>query len=109
MLFLGHVVSAKGVHTDPKKTEAVSQLCEPKNVEQVRSFLGLAGYYRRFIPKFATLSAPLVALTKKHAKFVWNDIHVEAFSCLQRLLCEAPVLAYPDFHQPFFFKLMLLI
>ena len=101
VLFLGHVVSAKGVHTDPKKTEAVSQLCEPKNVEQVRSFLGLAGYYRRFIPKFATLSAPLVALTKKHAKFVWNDIHVEAFSCLQRLLCEAPVLAYPDFHQPF--------
>ena len=65
VLFLGHVVSAKGVHTDPKKTEAVSQLCEPKNAEQVRSFLGLAGYYCRFIPNFATLSAPLVALTKK--------------------------------------------
>ena len=89
------------MHTDPKKTEAVSQLCEPKSVEQVQSFLGLAGYYRRFIPNFATLSAPLVALTKKHAKFVWNAIHAETFSCLNRLLFDAPVVAYPDFHRPF--------
>ena len=63
--YLGHVVSAAGIQTNPKKIEAVASLEQPENVEQVRSFLGLAGYYRNFIPYFATLSAPLVQLTKK--------------------------------------------
>ena len=62
--YLGHVVSSNGIHTDPKKIEAVAALDHSKNVQQVRSFLGLAGYYRNFIPNFAVLSAPLVQLTK---------------------------------------------
>ena len=101
VLFLEHVVSAQGVHTDPKMIEAVGNLYEPANIDQLRSFLGLAGYYRRFIPNFATVSAPLVALTKKHTKFLWNDAHTKAFTCLQRLLCQALVLSYPNFQQPF--------
>ena len=101
VLFLGHVVSAHGVHTDPKKIDAVAKLCAPKNVDQVRSFLGLAGYYRRFLPDFATISAPLVALTKKNSKFIWNSAHTKAFTSLKKLLCQAPVLSYPNFHRLF--------
>ncbi|MEL7426754.1 MAG: RNase H-like domain-containing protein [Bacteroidota bacterium] len=101
VLFLGHIVSAQGVHTDPKKIESVSSLCPPNSVDQVRSFLGLAGYYRKFIPNFASLSAPLVALTKKGSKFLWSTEHAASFQTLKQLLCDAPILAYPDFRQPF--------
>ncbi len=101
VLFLGHIVSGQGVHTDPKKIQAVSDLKEPINVEQVRSFLGLAGYYRRFIPNFAAVSAPLVHLTKKSCKFVWSDKQQHAFSLLKKLLCSAPILQYPRLDQPF--------
>ena len=102
--YLGHVVSAEGVHTDPDKIKAVSLLAEPQNVEQVRSFLGLAGYYRKFIPKFAMLAAPLVSLTKKGTKFHWSKEHSESFLVLKDLLCQAPVLAYPRFDHPFFLQ-----
>ena len=99
--YLGHVVSGEGIHTDPDKINAVASLQDPKNVEQVRSFLGLAGYYRKFIPNFATISAPLVNLTKKNTKFLWRDDHHEAFVKLKNLLCEAPILAYPQFDKKF--------
>ena len=99
--YLGHVVLAKGVHADPDKIKAVSLLAEPQSVEQVRSFLGLAGYYRNFIPKFAMLAAPLVALTKKDTKFHWSKEHSESFLLLEDLLCQAPILAYPRFDRPF--------
>ena len=62
-------MSSEGVHTDPKNIQAVSYLKEPANVEQVRSFLGLAGYYRRFLPNFAAISSPLVHLTKRFPNF----------------------------------------
>ena len=99
--YLGHVVSSKGIHTDPEKIKAVSALSDPKNLEQVRSFLGLSGYYRKFIPNFATLSAPLVSLTKKHSKFHWGENEHNAFITLKSLLCQAPVLAYPQFDKKF--------
>ena len=101
VLFLGHVVSGQGVHTDPKKIKAVSDLKEPTNVEQVRSFLGLAGYYRRFIPNFAAISSPLVHLTKKGCNFIWSEKQKHAFSLLKQLLCSAPILCYPKLDQPF--------
>jgi len=99
--FLGHVVSEKGVHTDPKKIEAVSNLPPPTNLDQVRSFLGLAGYYRRFIPNFSHISSPLVNLTKKGSKFSWTDKQEQSFSLLKKLLCTAPVLSYPHFDKCF--------
>ena len=102
--YLGHVVSAAGIQTDPKKIEAVASLEQPENVEQVRSFLGLAGYYRNFIPNFATLSAPLVQLTKKGSKFLWTSSQEHAFLQLKSLLCSAPILAYPQFNKRFFLQ-----
>ena len=98
--YLGHVVSAKGVHTDLNKIKTVSLLAEPQSFEQVRSFLGLAGYYRNFFRKFTTLAAPLVALTKKGTKFHWSKEDSESFLLLKSLLCQAPVLAYSRFDQP---------
>jgi len=99
--FLGHVVPEKGVHTDPKKIEAVSNLPPPTNLDQVRSFLGLAGYYRRFIPNFSHIPSPLVNLTKKGSKFSWTDKQEQSFSLLKKLLCTAPVLSYPHFDKCF--------
>ena len=79
----------------------MSKLPVPSNVQQVRSFLGLAGYYRRFIPNFAAIASPLVALTKKDKKFSWTDAQQKSFTCLKYLLCTAPILAYPQFDKPF--------
>ena len=101
VLYLGHTVSAKGIHTDPAKIKAVFELSEPSNLEQVRSFLGLAGYYRKFIPNFATVAAPLTDLTKKGSKFVWATPQQSAFSTLKRYLCSAPVLSYPHLDKEF--------
>jgi len=81
--YLGHVVSGKGVHTDHDKIKAVSLLAEPQNVEQVRSFLGLVGYYRKFIPQFASYAAPLLSLTKKSTKFHWSKEHSDSFLLLK--------------------------
>ena len=70
--FLGHVVSGEGISADPKKVEAIIKWEEPKNVAEVRSFLGLAGYYRRFVEGYSRISAPLSQLTRKGVKFSWN-------------------------------------
>eukprot|EP00794_Sanderia_malayensis_P021278 gene21278-biopygen16313 len=90
-----------GIHTDPKKIEAIRNLPPPANLEHLRFFLGLAGYYRKFIPGFATVSSPLTELTKKGVKFLWEDHHQLAFEVLKTRLCSAPVLAYPNFDLPF--------
>ena len=94
-------MSHEGIHTDPRKIQVIKALPPPSNLENLRSFLGLAGYYRKFIPDFATVSAPLTALTKKGVKFLWTDQHQNAFQTLKQHLCSAPVLAYPDFDRPF--------
>ena len=101
VVYLGHTVSHEGIHTDPRKIQVIKALPPPSNLENLHSFLGLAGYYRKFIPDFATVSAPLTALTKKGVKFLWNDQHQNAFQTLKQHLCSAPVLAYPDFDRPF--------
>ena len=94
-------MSEKGVHTDLKKIEAVSNLPPPTNLDQVRSFFGLAGYYRRFIPNFSHISSPLVNPAKKGSKFSWTDKQEQSFSQLKKLLCTAPVLSYPHFDKCF--------
>ena len=101
VVYLGHTISSAGVHTDPSKIKTVQELPPPENLETLRSFLGLAGYYRKFIPEFATIAAPLTALTKKCMPFIWEDSHQTAFLALKTSLCSAPILAYPRFDLPF--------
>ena len=93
--FLGHIVSGEGVRTDPSKVEAVKDWPRPLSVKEVRSFLGLASYYRRFVPDFATIAAPLHALTHKYAQFKWTKECEEAFNRLKQALITSPVLAMP--------------
>ena len=99
--FLGHVVSATGVSADPEKVEAVKNYPIPTDLKKLRSFLGLASYYRRFIAQFSTVAGPLHALTHKDTPFEWSTACQSAFDTLKLLLTTAPVLAFPDFSQPF--------
>ena len=92
MIFLGHVVSASGVSVDSEKAEAVMSWERQKSVFKIRSFLGLAGYYRRFIEDFSRLAAPMMRLTPKEVKFDWDDRYEEALPKLKRRLTSAPIL-----------------
>ena len=96
VIFLGHVVSASGVSVDPKKVEAVMSWERPKLVYEIRSFLGLAWYYRRFIEDFSQLAAPITRLTQKKVKFDWDDRCEEAFQELKRRVTSAPILIVPE-------------
>ncbi|XP_073133607.1 uncharacterized protein [Henckelia pumila] len=91
--FLGHIVSAKGIEVDPSKVEAVRNWVAPKNATEIRSFLGLAGYYRRFIQDFSKIALPLTSLTRKGVKFVWSEKCEKSFAELKERLMSAPVLA----------------
>jgi len=93
--FLGHIISKDGVAVDPRKIEAVTSWERPSNVNEIRSFLGFAGYYRRFVEGFSKLSGPLTALTKKNARFIWSDECEECFQELKQRLVSAPVLTLP--------------
>jgi hypothetical protein len=99
--YLGHILSAQGVQTDPEKVSAVMQWPTPANVRELRGFLGLAGFYRRFVRHFAILAKPLTQLLKKHQLFIWTTDHQKAFEALQQALCSAPVLAIPNFAKLF--------
>jgi hypothetical protein len=99
--FLGHVLSAKGIAMDPSKVKDILEWKPPTTVHQVRSFLGLAGYYRRFIPDFSKLVKPITSLLKSDIKFNWSSKCNEAFVQLKVLLTTAPVLAQPDIEKPF--------
>ena len=94
--FLGHMVSASGVSVDPEKVEAVMSWERPKSVFEIRSFLGLAGYYRRLIEDFSRLSAPMTRLTQKEVKFDWDDRCEEAFQELKSRLTSTHILIVPD-------------
>jgi hypothetical protein len=93
--FLGHVISGHGVAVDPAKTEAVLDWLPPTSVTEIRSFLDLAGYYRKFIQNFSGIASPLTQLTKKGVPFVWSAQCQEAFLLLKQKLTSAPVLAIP--------------
>ena len=99
--YLGHIVSAAGVSTDPKKLEAVRSFPTPADVRMLRSFLGLASYYRRFVHNFSRVARPLHLLTRKDVPFEWTPECQRAFEQLKALLTSSPVLAYPDFSKPF--------
>ena len=99
--FLGHILSAEGVAVDPSKVKDILEWKPPTTVHQVRSFLGMAGYYRRFIPDFSKIAKPITELLKNHVKFVWSSECNKAFEELKKLLTSAPVLAQPDIEKPF--------
>ena len=94
--FLGHVVSGEGVSVDASKVEAVQDWAQPKSVFEIRRFLGLAGYYRRFVKDFSRLASPLTRLTRKGVKFVWNETCEKSFQELKVRLTTAPVLIIPE-------------
>jgi hypothetical protein len=94
--FLGHHISREGIKVDPAKIEAVMNWETPKTPTEIRSFLGLAEYYRRFIQNFSKIAVPLTKLTRKSEPYVWGEDQQLAFDQLRQKLCEAPVLTLPE-------------
>ena len=94
--FLGHVIGQNGVKTDPKKIKAVQEWSEPRNVTEVRSFLGLCGYYRRYVKNYADIARPLHKLTEKQGEFRWSKECQDAFDLLKTKLVQSPILSIPD-------------
>ncbi|GJR43502.1 hypothetical protein Tco_1311605 [Tanacetum coccineum] len=94
--FLGHIVSAEGITMDPAKVEAITKWPRPTSVTEVRSFLGLAGYYRRFVEGFSRLALPLTKLMRKGEKFVCNKEREKSFEELKQRLVSAPILTLPS-------------
>ena len=101
VIYLGHIITENGILPDPTKLEAVSNFPTPKKVKDIQSFIGLAGYYRKFIENFSRIAKPLTKLTKKGEKFLWTLEQQNAFDTLKEKLITAPVLKYPDFTQEF--------
>jgi hypothetical protein len=99
--FLGHIISIEGIVVDPSKVYEVLDWKSPRSVTQIYSFLGLAGYYHRFISNFSKIAKPMTKLLEKEAKFKWSLQCKEAFLTLKKLLTTAPVLAQPDIKKSF--------
>ena len=93
--FLGYIVSKEGIRVDPNKIEVVVEWKPPRNVTEVRSFLGLAGYYRTFVKGFSMTAAPMTRLLQKNVKYEWSEKCQKSFDKLKAFLTEAPVLTQP--------------
>ena len=99
--YLGHIISSQGLSTDPAKVQAVLKWPTPSLVRKLRGFLGLAGYYQKFVRHFSIIAKPLTDLLKKDQLFIWTSTHESTFSMLKQALCTAPVFALLDFSLPF--------
>jgi len=100
-VFLGYVVTAQGIEMNEEKVKPIRDWPTPKSVSEVRSFHGLASFYRRFVKDFSTIAAPVIEIVKKSVGFKWNDEQDEAFNLLKDKLCSVHVLALPDFTRAF--------
>ena len=92
MSFLGHIVSEEGIRVDSKKIEVIIEWKPPRNFTEVHSFLGLEGYYRRFVKRFSMTTAPMTRLLQKNVRFEWSEKCQASFEKLKAFLTEAPVL-----------------
>uniref|UniRef100_A0A2S2NNZ3 RNA-directed DNA polymerase n=1 Tax=Schizaphis graminum TaxID=13262 RepID=A0A2S2NNZ3_SCHGA len=99
--YLGHVITDQGVKPNPQKIKCVIEFPIPTDEKKVKSFLGLSGYYRRFVPGYGRIAKPLTTLLKKDVIFKWTDLCQEAFDTLKKILTTEPLLQYPDFTRPF--------
>ena len=99
--YLGHILGMEGIKPVPAKTEAIKAMHPPVNPKQVRAFLGLVGYYRKFIKNFAKIAKPLTMLTRMDVKFEWKETHHCAFMKLKDAIIQAPILRYPDTTKPY--------
>jgi hypothetical protein len=99
--FLGHIISEGGISVDPSKVESVLSWNTPQNVSEIQSFLGLAGYYRRFIEGFSKIAKPMTELLEKGKMFEWTPWHEASFQELKKRLTTAPILTMPDMEIPF--------
>ncbi|GJS14707.1 putative reverse transcriptase domain-containing protein [Tanacetum coccineum] len=99
--FLGHVIDCRGIHVDPAKIESIKDWASPKTPTEIHQFLGLAGYYRRFIEGFSKIAKTMTKLTQKGVKFDWGDKQEAAFQLLKQKLCSAPILALPEGSEDF--------
>ncbi|GJV47675.1 putative reverse transcriptase domain-containing protein [Tanacetum coccineum] len=99
--FLGHVIDSEGIHVDPAKIESIKDWASPKSPTEIHQFLGLVGYYQRFIEGFSKITKPMTKLTQKKVKFKWGDKQEAAFQLLKQKLCSAPILALPEGSEDF--------
>ncbi|KAL4083052.1 hypothetical protein QTP88_028382 [Uroleucon formosanum] len=100
-MYLGHIISENGIRPDPEKIKSVLQFPIPTSVKEIKSFLGLSGYYRKFIKSYSLISKPMTNLLRKDVTFNWDTSCQEAFDKLKNILCSEPILQYPDFTKPF--------
>ena len=94
--YLGHLISPEGISPLPNKLDSIKHMPVPNSAKEIKQFLGLTGYYRKFVPRFADISRPLTTLTKKDAKFKWTSVCQKSFELLKEALCGEPVLKYAD-------------
>ena len=99
--YLGHIVSGEGITPLPEKLDSIQKMLPPKTPKEVKQFLGLIGYYRKFVPRFLDLAQPLNALTRKDVVFEWTPICQESFKLLKAILKMEPILMYPDPNLPY--------
>nr|GFC65867.1 putative reverse transcriptase domain-containing protein [Tanacetum cinerariifolium] len=95
------MIDSQGIHVDPAKIESIKDWASPKSPMEIRQFLRLAGYYRRFIEGFSKIGKPMTKLTQKKVKFEWGDKQEVAFQLLKHRLCSAPILALPEGSEDF--------
>ena len=104
--FLGHIITKDRILPDSDKIKAVKEYSIPQNLTQLRAFLGLASYYRRFIKNFSQIATPLYNLLKKDINYEWTEECQQVFQQLKNRLISAPLLAYSDFEKPFIMHLL---